>query len=141
MYPGMNPFGARQAQAYARVAVETQMDNASPHRLVAMLFDGLLDALATASGAIRGGQLAAKGNALRRAIGIVELGLKAGLNLEQGGALARDLNELYAYVLRRLTHANVRNDADAVDECARLIHPLKTAWDEIGPQVEPRRTP
>ena len=35
----------------------------------------------------------------------------------------------------RLTHANLHNDAQALDECASLIEPVRSAWAEIGPRV------
>ena len=66
----------------------------------------------------------------------MEEGLKAGLNMEAGGRLAEDLGALYAYVNLRLLHANLRNDEEALDECVRLISPLRDAWIAIGPQVE-----
>ena len=85
---------------------------------------------------MRARQIEAKGKAIGKAARIVEEGLKAGLNLEAGGRLAADLDSLYAYVALRLLQANLRNDEAALDECARLIEPLREAWVAIGPQVE-----
>lgn len=135
-----SPFARPRAMAhlYSRVGVETGVESASTHRLVAMLFDGFMEALVQAQGALRQGDIAAKGRAIGRAAAIVEEGLKAGLNLEQGGALAADLRDLYAYVGLRLTQANLRNDAAALDECQRLLQPLREAWNSIGPQVDSR---
>jgi flagellar protein FliS len=129
---------ARHAMSslYTRVGAETAVDAASPHRLVSLLFDGLVEAIVQARGALQGGQRELKGRAIGRAVRIVEEGLKAGLNLEGGGTLAADLRDLYAYIGVRLSQANVRNDAAALDECQRLIEPLRSAWTEIGPRVE-----
>ncbi|MBW8777995.1 MAG: flagellar export chaperone FliS, partial [Burkholderiales bacterium] len=109
------------ANAYARVGVETSVNAASAHKLIELLFNGFMDALAAARGAMRAGQIEAKGKAIGRAARIVEEGLKAGLNLEGGGRLAADLHALYAYVGLRLLQANLRNDESALDECARLL--------------------
>lgn len=125
------------AAMYSRVGVETAVVNASPHRLITMLFDAALESIARARGAMVEGQIAAKGAAIGRAVRIVDEGLKDGLNLAQGGRLASDLGDLYAYITERLTHANLRNELDALDECKRLLQPLRDAWVEIGPQVEP----
>ncbi len=122
----------RQLGAYQQVQVTTSVDGASPHRLVEMLFEGLLDALAHARGALRSGNLAAKCDAIGRAVRIVEEGLKAGLNVEEGGRLAEDLRALYAYVTVRLTYANLHNDEAAIGECVRLIEPISRAWQEMG---------
>jgi flagellar secretion chaperone FliS len=124
------------ANAYARVGVETSVNTASAHKLIELLFNGFMDQVTLARGALRAGQIEAKGAAISRAARIVDEGLKAGLNLEAGGRLAADLDSLYAYVTLRLLAANLRNDELALDECARLIAPLRDAWVAIGPQVE-----
>ena len=122
----------RQLGAYQQVQVTTGVDGASPHQLVTMLFDGLMDAFAQARGAMRSKNIPAKGAAIQRAVRIIDEGLKAGLNLTEGGALAADLNDLYAYVTVRLTYANLHNDESALDECVRLIEPLRSAWSSIS---------
>jgi flagellar protein FliS len=124
------------ANAYARVGVETSVNAASAHKLIELLFNGFMDSIVLARGHMRAKQIEAKGNAIGRAARIVEEGLKAGLNLEAGGRLASDLDALYAYVGLRLLHANLRNDEAALDECVKLIGPLRDAWIAIGPQVE-----
>jgi flagellar protein FliS len=135
-----SPLGHRaalpQASLYARVGVETGVSSASPHRLVAMLFDGFADAVVQAKGALQGGQVDAKCRAIGRATRIVDEGLKASLDMHGGGALAADLAELYAYITLRLTQANLRNDAAALDECLALIQPLRDAWTSIAPAVD-----
>ena len=132
-----SPFGRSHfANAYARVGVETSVNAASSHKLIELLFNGFMDSIALARGAMRARQIEAKGKAIGKAARIVEEGLKAGLNLEAGGRLAADLDSLYAYVALRLLQANLRNDEAALDECARLIEPLREAWVAIGPQVE-----
>jgi flagellar secretion chaperone FliS len=118
---------------YQQVGVETRVHGADPHQLVLMLFDGFLEALAQGRGAMRSGQLAVKGAALSRAVRIVEEGLRAGLDLRAGGTLARDLDELYGYLTMRLTLANLRDDETLLDECQRLVTPLREAWLAIAP--------
>lgn len=128
-----SPFAARGASAYRKVGVETGVSAADPHRLVAMLFDGFVDAVSQARGAMRAGDIEAKGRAISRAVRIIDEGLKAGLNLEAGGTLANDLADLYSYTTLRLTQANLRNDERALDECLSLIAPLRDAWQSIAP--------
>lgn len=120
------------ASVYRQVGVETGVASASPHQLVLMLFDGFRDALAQAHGAMQSGQIDVKCRAIGRAARIVDEGLNAGLNLEAGGKLASDLRDVYAYVTLRLTQANLHNDPAALEECGRLMEPLRTAWAGIG---------
>ena len=128
------------AQLYGRVGIETGVESASPHRLVTMLFDGFAEAVAQAKGALASGQIEAKGRAIGRAARIVDEGLKASLDLRAGGPLPADLADLYGYITLRLTQANLRNDARALDECLALIQPLREAWASIAPQVDAART-
>ncbi len=123
------------SHAYRQVGVQTGVDGASPHQLVAMLYDGLLETLALARAALRQGDIARKGSELTRAVRIVDEGLKSALS-PAGGELARQLGELYAYLGLRLTQANLRNDESAIEECVRLIEPLRDAWTTIRPQVD-----
>lgn len=130
-----SPFAAtaRASAAYVKVGVETAVAGAEPHRLIALLFDGLVDAIVQARGAMRERNAALKGRALGRAVRIVDEGLKSALDLRGGGELARDLDALYAYLLRRLTEANLRDDEAVLDECRRLVEPLRSAWRAIAP--------
>ena len=122
----------RPAAAYKKVAVETGVDRASPHDLVSMLFDGLLLALAAARGALERGDIKAKCQQIGVAVRILDEGLRAALNLREGGAVAANLQALYGYCVVRLTQANARNDADALREVVRLIEPVASSWKQIG---------
>jgi flagellar protein FliS len=136
MFATSNPFSSMNspnaAGAYRAVGLETGVTTATPHQLVMMLFDGLLESIAQARGAVQTRNIEVKGRAIGRAVRIVEEGLRAGLNLHAGGALAQDLRELYAYISLRLTRANLENDEAALAECQRLVDPLASAWASIG---------
>ncbi len=124
------------AAAYHQVGAETAVSGASPHKLVAMLFDGYMDSLAQARGAMRARQYEQKGRAIQRAIRIVEEGLRGCLDMKGGGSLAQDLNDLYGYLSMRLTLANLRNDESVLDECQSLMQPLREAWASIAGRVD-----
>lgn len=119
---------SRAASAYKRVAAETSVQGADPHQLVGLLFDALLQCVAAARGAMARSDVAAKGAAIVKAVRIIEEGLKAGLNLQQGGEIAANLHQLYDYSILRLTQANLKNDAAALEEVARLIEPVAESW-------------
>ncbi|MES2102194.1 MAG: flagellar export chaperone FliS [Pseudomonadota bacterium] len=122
----------QQAGAYQQMHLSTGVEGASSHALVAMLFDGALEAIAEARVALRSGNRQAKGNAICRAAGIVDEGLNARLDLAAGGAIAADLRVLYDYISARLVLANLRDDDAALEECARLLSPVRGAWADIA---------
>jgi flagellar protein FliS len=131
-----NAASTASAGAYRRVGVETGVPAASPHRLVSMLFEGLADSIAQGRSAMQRGEIEAKCKAITRAVRIVDEGLKASLDVAAGGKLAEDLLALYGYLALRLTQANFGNDVEALDECVRLIEPVRSAWAAIGTQVD-----
>ena len=125
-------LGARSASAYRKVGVETSVGQADSHGLVVMLFDGLLLALAAARGAMQRGDTKVKGKQILIAVRILDEGLKGALNIQQGGELAANLENLYSYCVVRLTQANARNDDAALAEVIGLVEPVASGWKEIG---------
>lgn len=115
---------------YRKVGTHTGIESADSHRLVQMLMQGALEKIATAKGFMQRGKVAEKGAHISWAIAIIE-GLRAGLNLEQGGAIAQNLDDLYEYMGRRLLQANLDNDATMLDEVMALMQEIKGAWDAI----------
>ena len=111
--------------SYGDVKVTTGVATANNVQLIQMLFDGLLESLATAKGHIQNGAIVDKGKSIARASRIV-LGLQGALDFERGGDLANNLNELYGYVTRRLLYVNARNDLDALDEIYSLMNEIRS---------------
>lgn len=129
-----NTFSPRNmTNAYRQIDVETSVNGASPHQLTLMLLNGALDAMNRARGAMVNGEIEAKGKAIGKAISIIDEGLKASLNMTEGGELATRLNDLYAYITTRLAQANLRNDPAMLQECTALLSPIRDAWQAIAP--------
>jgi flagellar biosynthetic protein FliS len=125
-------YGAKGTQAYAKIEVESAVMSASQHQLVIMLFDGALSALVRARLFLVDGNIPAKGLALSKAINIIENGLKLGLVENNGDELTQNLISLYAYMVRRLLHANVNNDASAIEEVETLLRNIADGWKEVA---------
>ncbi|HCO77343.1 MAG TPA: flagellar export chaperone FliS [Rhodocyclaceae bacterium] len=117
--------------AYQQVDLETAVQTADPHRLILMLFDGALMAIAQAEVAIEQRNIPQRAAAINKAIAIVIEGLKAALDLEAGGELADRLAALYDYIAERLTHANALNNAAPLKEAANLLRTIRDAWAEM----------
>lgn len=118
--------------AYASVGLETGVLAATPHKLILMLFQGAHVALSSALVHMKSGDITAKGEAISKAIAIINSGLQASLDVEAGGDLAQQLNALYEYMGRRLLQANLHNNSEYVEEVARLLGQLSQAWEAIG---------
>lgn len=117
-------------QSYRKVSVESDLSVASPHRVIQMLFAGALERLAQSKCAIEQGDIAKRGLLMGKAIGIVS-GLNGSLNMDAEGDVANNLTRLYDYMLRRMSEANINNDAQAIDEVVAILKTLKEGWDAI----------
>jgi flagellar protein FliS len=116
---------------YRAVHTGVCADSATPHRLIQMLMEGGLTRLAKAKGHMARGEIAAKGEQIGKALGIVG-GLRNALDMRHGGEIAQNLNALYDYMERRLVQANLNSDPAILDEVAGLLREIKSAWDAIG---------
>ncbi len=129
----------RAIESYGEVKVTTGVSKSNNVELIQMLFDGLIESLATAKGHIQHNNIAEKSKAIARASRIV-LGLQGALDFDKGGELATNLNELYNYITRRLLHVNARNDLAALDEIHGLMTEIRGAWETV-PALIPRSAP
>ena len=127
----------RGAAQYRAVRSHGLVAAASPARLVQIMFEQILENLATAQGCmtrIRNNMpltdVITKGKALGKAIRLIDQ-LNNTLDMERGQKIAENLRALYVYMLARLTMANVTNDAQITAEGAALILTVKTGWDQI----------
>ncbi|ADC62878.1 flagellar export chaperone FliS [Allochromatium vinosum] len=118
----------RQAGPIAEIAV------ADPHRLTQMLFEGALERLAVARGAMAQGNAPLKGQKIGQAMEIIGE-LRGALDLERGGELAANLDSLYDYMIRRLVTGNARNAPEMLEEISILLREIKAGWDAIPEQM------
>ncbi len=125
-------------ESYSSGSTATQAAVANRVELIQMLFDGLIDSLSAARGHIEHRNIEEKSKALARASRIV-VGLQAALDLDKGGDLAANLNELYGYVVRRILHVNIQNDLGALEEVRSLIMEVREAWRQV-PSLLPAGT-
>ncbi|MBA6389459.1 flagellar export chaperone FliS [Colwellia sp. BRX10-3] len=114
---------------YQQVNKSTAQE-ASPYQLVAMLFQKLLDNIATAKGAITQKNYAKKGTELSNAIAIIGV-LESSLDFKQGGEISNNLASIYLFCSEQLLAASVDNDIDKLNEVAQILIPIKSGWDEI----------
>lgn len=118
------------AQAYAKTDTYSAIAYADPHTLITQMFDGALKRIAQAKGSISRNMIAEKGENLSKAIAIVG-SLEGCLNHQKGGDLSKNLSALYEYMILRLAEANINNDIEKLDEVAKLIHEIKSAWVQV----------
>lgn len=122
-------------QAYKAVGLKNELPEADPHRVIQMLYSGLLDKLAYAKGCIERRDFVGKSEHISKAIGILT-SLQTSLDMKAGGEISANLFELYAFMVDRLSEATVKNDTAMIDEVARTLIPIKEAWDQIPEEAK-----
>jgi flagellar protein FliS len=113
--------------AYQSVATHGGVAAGDPHRLIVMLMDGALERIARARGCIQNGHIADKNQLLSAAVAIIDE-LRCSLDLNNGGPIAANLDDLYDYMCRQLIKANLNNRIATLDEVSHLLGEIRSAW-------------
>ena len=124
----MTPYATAQ-QAYRDSAILT----APPERLVVMLYDGANRFLIQGATAMRAGDLTVMNDRLRRAEAIITE-LRATLDMS-AGQVAGNLESIYSFCQRLLLEARLNQDADKIEQVAKLLCELRDAWDKVAGQA------
>ena len=115
----------RSVGAYGAAAAESRM------QLVLRMMEGARDRIAAARGQMQRKETGAKGESIKKAIGLID-GLRASLDREQGGEIAVNLESLYDYMTRRLVEANLGDRPELLDEVSGLLEEIRSAWQQIS---------
>jgi flagellar secretion chaperone FliS len=119
--PARNPYAAYQ---------KNEVNGLNPGEIVCRLYQKLHSKLRVAQEAIKREQTTARGESLSLALAIIGE-LQASLNMEQGGEIAANLNDLYSFLTMELVMAGLHNDADRVTKAIKIVEPLVEAWEQI----------
>lgn len=128
--PRRGPGGRPTAQSYANIGLETKVFSSSPEELISLLFDGARAAIIKARLHFENGEIAGRGNAISKAIDIVDTGLKLSVSKEKGGEIADQLIIAYDLIVYHLTQANLHADPKRLDIAEQMLTTLSDTWKE-----------
>ena len=130
-------YSRNAARQYHSVHSQGQVADASPARLVQIMFEHILSQLATAQGCMERiennlplNEVIVKCRAISKAVRLIGQ-LDATLDMEKGAQISANLHDLYLYMLGQLTTANATNDTQIIREVSGLISTIKKGWDQI----------
>ena len=122
-------------QNYRAVGAYGNLADATPYAVVRVMLDAVLARVAEATGHLERGEVAAKGEKIGKALGIIEA-LMLGLDKAGGGDIAANLERLYDYASRTLLRAQLENRGDLLKEVSSLLREVKLGWDGIAPAAK-----
>lgn len=121
------------AKAYQNTAVESLVTEATPHKLVEMLYEGAIKNLKLAKIFIEQKNFEKKTEHLNKSLAIFTE-LKSGIDEASGKEVAENFSALYEYCYQTAVQANLHNDIAKIDEIIQLIDPILEAWKQM-PEV------
>ena len=125
----------RNLKAYKKTNLEAELSVADPNRVIQMMYEGLIERLSQAKGAIMRHDYEYKADRISKAVGIIN-GLQSALDNRSNPELGQRMFALYDYMKELLTKASVSLDTAPIDEVINLILPIKQAWDQIPQDIK-----
>jgi len=112
----------------------TQVDTASPAKLVVMLYDGAIRFLKQGQAAIERGDRERQNHCLVRAQRIIAE-LESSLDMDAGAQIAQNLMALYQFMHEQLVLANLQDDVEKVQKVREMLESLREAWAQAESMV------
>jgi flagellar protein FliS len=106
-----------------------QIATASSDQILLMLYDGSIRFCKQAKKAIEEKDTPSKGRFISKAMAIITE-FSNTLDHEIGGDIAKNLDALYAYMLKELTQANIHNETQPIDNTCNMLCELRATWAE-----------
>ena len=107
---------------------QTQIGTVDRTKLVILVYDGAITYLKRAKQKLDEENWEEKCDLIFKAQDVL-LELMGALDMNMG-EVAQSLYNLYHYMMKRLTEANIRNDLERIDEVINLLSGLRRTWAE-----------
>jgi flagellar protein FliS len=111
--------------------LDNQIKTASPGKLLVMAYDAAIKFGRMAQDKMKQGDLFEQSGNIRKVQNIL-LELMSSLDPKVDRRLTANLDALYTYMFDKLTHANVHDDVNAIEEVVLIMTELRSAWEEAA---------
>jgi flagellar protein FliS len=113
--------------------LESRIESGGPLQLVRLLYQEAISTVRDARRLLAARDIAGRSRAISKAYRIVAE-LTASLDRDRGGEIAFRLAQLYDYMMRRLTDANLTQSDELLVEVLGLLSTLNEAWQQVEEQ-------
>lgn len=118
---------------------ELEILNASPEKLVQIVYEFAISSIASAKECVEKKDIRGRVHFINKGFAAL-MELTAGLDFEAGKEIAVNYDRIYDYCRRRLIEANVKQDAAILSEVHSLLTDLKEAWQVVVTKLSAERT-
>ncbi len=109
---------------------QTQVQTADRGKLLLMVYDLAISSLQDARRAMTEQDFDLRGQRLDK--GLRAIGeLRKSLDMERGREISQSLDQLYDFMMRRITEANMNNDPEHLDVVIRILEDLRETWAQV----------
>jgi len=122
----------RALNAYASTERETAVSSARPVDLVVLVFQRVLDHLRHGRQMME--QQEDSAIPLTKALQLINAGLQACLDRQQGGDIASNLASLYDWASREIMLARIKRDSERISAVIDVLTTVSSAWLELSSQ-------
>ena len=121
-------------RSYQKNGLETDLSVADGHRVIQLLYQGLIDTIVRARASIENNDINQKAKQIDKALRIVA-GLDTSIMYDpkdaNQSAVAKNFKNLYAIFTDRLMLASSKLSTEPLDEILVYARQVKAAWDQI----------
>ncbi|WP_163328960.1 flagellar export chaperone FliS [Desulfurobacterium thermolithotrophum] len=114
--------------------LKMQVETASPVEHVILLYEKVIVLLKEVDDCISKSNVQGKINAIVKAERIIRV-LNDSLDMENGGDIAKNLRDLYEFILHSLVIINAKNDQKLLSDVIYILETLKEGWEGIKNKV------
>lgn len=113
---------------------KTEVNTADPLRLVVLCYEEAIRSLRLAKANCLAKQYEAKKDHLKKFLDIIHV-LQQSLDMRRGGEVAKNLDGLYHYMMRRVQDGDLRRDTETFEEVAGLLEELLSGWKGLSTEA------
>jgi len=120
---------SKVANAYSTISAETSIKDSSPLELIVLVFDKIFDHLIRGKKELASGQTGSE--PFTKAVDLLNLGLIASLNKENGSQIAENLETIYLWSINKIIESRLNKTPDRIDEVVKVLNPIYEGWREL----------
>ena len=122
----------KSAKAYAANEAITGVHGSDPGQLIVLIYERVFDHLKLAKKALENDEYGIE--PFTKAHDLIQQGLLACIDYENGGEVALSLGAVYEWVLREILAARLNKSPEKVQEILDVMMPLYDAWLALAPK-------